>query len=649
MFSYDSAICGCGGTIKFNPYKQQYMCDHCRQVYDRSEKYEGLASVKVLAAGAVKQLARRELSEVRTSLAECERADKKYIGTIIANLAYQMICALECSEREEIERAMRLVQNFRTQFSGDFPSIVEEEKLFYQEVDDSDSLAMLSRVYNLLHFDDRCAYLLTLIEPAKIVQTLSATALVDCYLSLGDTQGLLELVGRCACVNKADALQKVLGKLPDGEEKTRLAEKLSEGRLDEKQLEEYLVSSDDSSTTKLALVNGADGGARLSVKGATAIIQNAPSNEAAVQAIDLLLKSRLTDSEMNELLDFVASLPAPMCLQMLSRIKESGQFVLIKLGIMQSVLKRGDLQPAEALQIIELLLEFAAEKHLVENAAEGYLLDSDVPPAFRNEILPFLLSHASTINPNVVNTYLCEFSEGRNKVEMMRCLLSSSKVLGLYSALPTAYVTSTADSAETKNSVLEVLYQFGLRIEPSPFTAYILDGAVKVEEKLAVLRLLPEDKRAFLPTAASNYLESADNVLHFHPELFSYLFTDGSPISDAAMCNFLLCVKEEPQQKMAHTAALTAGCTTEFGAQSCIVNALGGSLSCCLAHAYMLLSPDDLQTTLSILSMMPSLHRLLGNSVRLNGQSDKFKKIVIKNSNGLGAVARQVCAANKLI
>ena len=89
--NYKSLKCDCcAGSLEYSKIKKVWICQYCGNEIRREEEYDGLYTIKNVVKQTLTDIAYGRLDAAQKNLAECEKIDSRYIGTMMARLAFQM-------------------------------------------------------------------------------------------------------------------------------------------------------------------------------------------------------------------------------------------------------------------------------------------------------------------------------------------------------------------------------------------------------------------------------------------------------------------------------------------------------------------------------------------------------------------------------
>ena len=296
----------CAGKLQYIKEKKIWKCLYCGAEIEREEQYDGLFTIKNVVRQSLLDTAYRRLDSASKNVIECEKIDSRYVGTLIAKIAHEMITVITpgaCSDRDAKNIFAQLKKNYELLKSQN-PSITDDEEALYEFLEEADIYATLVLVFDSLNDTSRRDYVLSLLD-AKGVYSKAANsnllsyAIKNNHLDMGD-----DIISNA---NNVD---------------------------------EYISSSQDSKATKASvIVSSLNNGMRI---GLETIIDNVmkSANKEQVDAVaSAICKSKLSDEDVLRLVDFGFASGSPdIAISILECLKQSGQYLLIPAKFLISLL-----------------------------------------------------------------------------------------------------------------------------------------------------------------------------------------------------------------------------------------------------------------------------------------------------------------------
>ena len=160
----------CAGKLEYIQEKKTWKCLYCGAEIERTEQYDGLFTIKNVVRQALLDVAYRRLDSAQKNIVECEKIDSRYIGTIIARIAFQMITAITpnaCPQAEQRNLLAQLRRDYESLTAID-KNVTGDEEALYEFFDSADVYATLLLVYDSLNDAARRDYVSGLLNAAQV-------------------------------------------------------------------------------------------------------------------------------------------------------------------------------------------------------------------------------------------------------------------------------------------------------------------------------------------------------------------------------------------------------------------------------------------------------------------------------------------------
>ena len=247
----------CAGKLQYIKEKKIWKCLYCGAEIERQEQYDGLFEIKNVVRQTLLDTAYRRLESASRNLIECEKIDPRYVGTIVAKLAYDMIRVTTpgaCEERDVKAVFTQLKKTYEQLKANGEGGITDEEEALYEFLEESDIYAVLILVYDSLNDEARRDYVLQMLDTQSVFSKPANNNLLSYALKRGKVELADRVIENLDNLEPRAALIDVLLKYPDGDAKgDKIAALLSTGALkyeDRRILENYLRESQDGVVTK---------------------------------------------------------------------------------------------------------------------------------------------------------------------------------------------------------------------------------------------------------------------------------------------------------------------------------------------------------------------------------------------------------------
>lgn len=647
----------CAGRLQYIKEKKLWKCLYCGAEIERQEQYDGLFTIKNVVRQSLLDTAFRRLDSAARNLVECEKIDARYVGTLIAKIAYEMISISTpgaCSEREVRNLFAQLKKNYEI-LQGISTIVTDEEEALYEFLEEGDIFATLLLVYDSLNDTPRRDHVLRLLDAKQIYSkdvndNLLTYALKNGKLDLAD-----DILKNTDNINVSLALLETLQKYPDGKMKEeRIAGLIKTNALhqeDRAAIEKYLAASEDSIGTKAAVIEAAvANGIDVGLEGVIRNILPAAGMKKALSILAVYCGKKLDDDDVLRILGYACSckdvktaLGAMECLQ------RGNQYVLVPSNLIIAMLSERSLNASDKIAILEKIFEFKIEAKSMEAVITNYLCFNQDPVSTRKEVIPYLLDKYAALPTSTIQNYVLKCAvDGEGKPDIVKALFDKGLNTSLFNDLLSKYLTSSTDSSEVRAAVTEILSDGGLKIDPSSLINYVCGTQDDVPTKIRFVKKMVSNGSQLRSDAANAYLErmSPDQ---FNTELFALIFTPASSFSAKAAERYLLYCRDRDSIKAQNFRAIAERCSGGVRNMNCQISHGGNNISCSILQAYVLISTDSQRVTQDIVNWLITQQRMKINAeITTSGRSMKFKKYVVANRDKLSSNTNFICEQYKV-
>ena len=647
----------CAGRLQYIKEKKIWQCLYCGAEIERQEQYDGLFTIKNVVRQSLLDTAYRRLDSAAKNLVECEKIDSRYVGTLIAKIAYEMISVITpgaCSERDmrnlfaQMKRNYELLQSIST-------SVSDEEEALYEFLEESDIFATLVLVYDSLNDTARRDFVLQMLDASQVYSkeangNLLTYSLKNTLLELAD-----DVLKNTDNINISMALSEVLQKYPDGDSKGEHVSSLIKTHAlshdDKAAIEKYLSSSSDSIETKSSVIETAvSNDVDVSLEFVVRNILPAAGDEKVLSILSAYCSKKLCDDDVLRILNYACSCKdAKVAVGSLDCLERSNQYVLVPGKMVIAMLSERSLSASDKIAILDKLFAFKIDAKSVEAIVTNYLCFNQDPVSTRKEIMPYLLEKAPALPTSTVQNYILKCAvDGDEKPSIVKAIFDKGLNTSFFNELLSKYMSSSPDSNEVKGAITEILSGGGLKIDPSSFIDYICGSQDDVPTKIQFIKKMVSNGSQLRSDAASAYLERTAPD-QFSSELFSLIFTPASSFSAKAVERYLLYCRDRESIKSQNFRTIAERCSGGVGAITCQVSHAGSGVCCNLLQAYVLISTDQQGVTQDIVNWLITQQRMkIKAEITVSGRSMKFKKYVVANKEQLSSTANFICEQYKV-
>lgn len=647
----------CAGRLQYIKEKKIWKCLYCGAEIERQEQYDGLFTIKNVVRQSLLDTAYRRLDSAAKNLVECEKIDSRYIGTLIAKIAYEMISVITpgaYSERDARNLLAQLKRNYEL-LQGISTTVSDEEEALYEFLEESDIFATLVLVYDSLSDSSRRDYVLQMLDATQIYSKEANGNLLTYSLKSSRLELADDVLKNTDNINASVALSEVLQRYPDGASKgehiSNLIKTHTLSHDDKDTIEKYLSSSGDSIDTKsivieTAVANGVDVSLEF-------VVRNVLPTAGAEKTLSILhayCSKKLCDDDVLCILNYACSCKdAKVAVGAMDCLKHSNQYVFVLSKMVIAILSEQDLSAPDKLTILDKIFEFKIDAKNVEAIVTNYLCFNQDPVFSRKEIIPYLLEKVQVIPTSTVQNYVLRCAiDGDEKPSIVKAIFDKGLNTSFFNELLSKYMASSPDSNEVKAAVTEILSCRGLKIDPGSFIDYICGSQDDVPTKIRFIKQMVSNGSQLRSDATSVYLERTAPE-QFSSELFSLIFTPASSFSAKAIERYLLYCRDREAIKSQNFRIIAERCSGGIGAITCQVNHAGNSVFCNLLQAYILISTDQQSVTQDIVNWLITQQRMKINAeITVLGRNMKFKKYVVTNREQLSSTANSICEQYKV-
>jgi hypothetical protein len=647
----------CAGKLEYIKEKKTWKCLYCGAEIERTEQYDGLFTIKNVVRQVLLDVAYRRLDSAEKNLVECEKIDSRYIGTIIAKIAYQMITAITPGAYPQAELRnlfLQLKRNYEALRAID-KKVTGDEEALYEFFDSADVYATLLLVYDSLNDTARRDYVARMMNAAEVYAKEPNKNLLSYALKNEKFDLIDEIMGNPDNVEPSFALCELLQKYPDNENKIKNIEGLLKSQTfkseDKKAFENYLADSNDSLSTKGKLIVFAySANIKVSLEEITAHLLSKADSDTVDAVLRQVCSSRLKDEDVYKIVEFATTVTTKgVAVAALNVLKETNQYVLMTSKHIIALLSGTDLSATDKSAILNKMLEFNVDAKSKDAVINNYLCFNQDAAEIRLVIIPLLLGMATLIQTNTIESYVLNSNaDGESKPSVVEQIFSLDLNMSFFHDLLTKYMNSSVDAKEIKDKIVMLLVGKGLKIAPKAFIDYICHSTAPAEDKITFVKKMLLNGTQLRGDMVNTYLETINSAL-FSSELFALIISSASSISEKALSNYLLLCKDRDSLKTKNFISLAKQCHKNLSDIRCDAMCAGKKVSGNILSVYLLATPDSFEVTKEIADHLIGCKAKLNADIQFAGAGTmKLKKFVSANQSNLNPVSGQICAAYKI-
>ena len=659
--NYKSLKCDCcAGALEYSKEKKVWVCQYCGNEIRREEEYDGLYTIKNVVRQVLTDVAYGRLDTAQKNLAECEKMDARYVGTLIARICVQMFTFTTpgmCPEGAAKSLIGQMKRGYEELQQIDAGISTEEEALYESFEENADAFAVLVLVFDSFGDSVHRDFAENMMDASRIYspqinEKLLRYAVRNQKPELADR--ILENAENLPC---KPALQTVLSDYPDGAKKRehigRLAPKAGLVFEDRKAIEMYLEEGRDSLETKVCVYReGVKAGAAASIPCVTEYLleRTEQDPEAVRQIVRMIGEAEPNDAELYYLIGRIfACHKSETALLELETLSQSGIYIVVSTKDLTAMLNRADIAVEEKEKLLDFAHQLNVDARTNDSVLTEYLNQNRDQPEIRIRILQKLSGYVHNISTAALTQYVMKCTtDGDRKPEIVELLFGLELNLSFFRGLLQTYMNEAPDSTEVKEQIVKILSRSGLQVD----AAALLEMACAAnentaQETIAFIRKMTESGTRLRNDALSIYLEKAANH-EFFAGIISALYSPASILSGEALSNYVLYAKMDESVKLENVATFAGQCSEIFGSGRCVVKHLGADIRCNLIQAYVLTAQETEQTAERITELMKEAGAKLNAGIEVNGIPMKFKKYVAENREKLGSLTEKLCSDNRV-
>lgn len=647
----------CAGKLEYIKDKKIWRCLYCGAEIERQEQYDGLFTIKNVVRQALLDTAFRRLDSASKNLIECEKIDARYMGTLIAKIAFEMITVSTpgaCSDRDSKNIFAQLKKNYEL-LREQNGTISDDEEALYEFLEEADIYATLILVFDTLNDTARRDYVASLLNAGEVYSKAANGNLLSYAIKKSSFDTVDDIISNAANVDVKAALAELLAHYPDGDKKAQNVSRLfATGDLkaeDKPIVEKYLSDSPDAVATKVAVTAAAlAGGMRLNLG---TVIENVLRNaekEQVERVVTVICREKLSDEDVMRLVDLgFSSGASDVAISVLDCIKRSGQYLLIPAKMLISLLGMQVYSSGDKVAILKKCFEFRIENKALEAVTANYLCCNSSPFAERKPVIDCLFEKAVSFPTNTVETYVLRTdTDGAEKPGILAAMFDKGLNASFCGDLLSKYMNSTVDPREIKEEIVDILSEKGMRIDPGAFINYICSSPDELPDKMRFIRKMINNGSQLRGDAADAYLQRTAPSA-FSSELFSLIVSPGSTFSAKGIEKYLLEMKDREAIKADNVKTLIEHSCVNVSSMKCRVTHLGSPIECNLLQAYVLTTTESQELAEKIAEYLITHEKLKINAeISVSGSTMKLKKYVAAHRAELSEVTDAICAKYKV-
>lgn len=654
--------CACGGTLEYYPNDKVWICKYCGTVVEREATFDkihvdGIEGICDVVRQTLMDIANQKMDSASKNLEDCERKEHKHIGTLLANLSFNL-ANISCAEtQDEARGSLDKVRIFSTYLKENFPVIAEDEINLYEAFGDDagDIFANLLVVFDTLGDSKRVDFVSSKLQPEKVFSPYANKTLLKVAIRRNKYDVVDKIINNIGHIDRKTSLQEIMEHYPSNNKKIQLIKALfnseTAAALGKKFFENYFASIDDlieikTEVVKLLNTTNIHINAEIVVKNAQ---NQLDSYNNAKCLFNALYDIKISDKETEALFVFCLKINKNYKVQsaFLDSLIEKNVFVALNAQVVISFLDSSQFAGDERAEILKKMLVFHLDSKALDTIYNYYLNNNKDNIETRKNIIDILLVSDAPISTQTVKNYVIKTQTDReDKLEIIKKIFATGINKTYIGDLLSDYMLYSKDSDELKSRIADYLMNQGFKAGSDVLSQYVTSSKDNIKVKVEKTRQLVQNGTQIKEDTLDSYILSIKQSDEFSEEMFNLLAAYNYSVSFAAYAKFLLYCKDI--DKIRHNEKIVSAVNGDFNDRNVGINHNGNNISCNVFQAYVLNTMDSFDVAEAIVSQFKALKVRLNMDIILNGAIEKFKKYIKKNKASLSPLTLQLCEENKM-
>lgn len=654
--------CACGGKLEFDPQKKIWICKYCGTVVEREATFDkvqvdGIEGISDVVRQTLIDIANNKMDSASRNLEDCERKNHKHIGTLIANISYNLSMISCAKSQDEARGFLDKVKVYARRLQSEFPVIAEDEINLYEAFGEgvADIYANLLVVFDTLNDSSRIEYVSSKMRTEEIFSEHANKNLLKIALKRQNYDIVEAVVNNIGHIDKKYSLQEILMNYPIQEKKMGMVDKLFSAQIAEALgkgfFEQYFGNSTDSIEMKTAIISKlASTNLRCNAESIVKAICNQMDNYENSKGVFLALyETKISDQETEALLVFCLMVNKDYFVlkAFLDALSEKNVFVQLSSRAVISFLDSSSYGSSEKKDIVKKMFEFEIDAKSKDAIYNYYLNNNSDDKDVRFDIIEVLLTEGCPISNGTVKNYVVKTArDEENKINIIKLIFATGINKTYLGDLLSEYLLSGCDEKTIKDDITELLIDTGFKIDSNVFTQYVSDSTDSVETKIAKIKKLVQNGTMVKADCLENYILSIGKTNEFSEEIFNLLSKNTFTFSANAYLKFL--TECHDIDKVRHSSKILYSITADLNSSHVGFSHIGNSMSGNILQAYVLCANDSYEVVKAIVSDLIGYKVKLNTEMTVNGGMMKFKKYVADNKTSLSPLSVQICEENRM-
>ncbi len=654
--------CACGGKLEFDPQKKVWICKYCGTVIEREATFDkvqvdGIEGINDVVRQALMDIANNKMDSASRNLEDCERKNHKHIGTLIANISYNLSMISCVRTQDEARGHLEKVKVYAKRLQTEFPSISVDEINMYEAFGESvaDIYANLLVVFDTLNDESRIEYLAGKLHTEEIFSEYANKNLLKIALKRKNYAIAEAVVNNTSHIDKKYSLQEVLMNYPDQDKKMDLLGKLFSAQIIESIgkdfFENYFAIAEDSIETKTFVLSKVMAtNLKCNAEGIVKALHRQMDDYGRAKEVFLALYGKkINDQETEEILEFcLTSNKSNYVIQaFLDALSEKNVYVQISSGNVIAFLDNASYGLEEKRNVIKRMFEFEIDAKSKDAVYNYYLNNNNDDKDTRLAVMCIFLTEKCPISSNTIKNYFVKTSiDEENKIKVIEMIFATGINKTYLGDLLSEYLLFACDEKTVKDKVTEYLINSGFKIDSNILTRYIVTSSDEIDVKIENVKKLINNGTQVRADCLESYIMSVGKVNDFSEVLFDILSNNTITMSVNAYAKYLMECKDI--DKTRHNGVLLSSVSSDLNKSFIKFNHLNNVINGNVLQAYVLNTNDHYDVAKAIVAEMLSFRVKLNSDINVGGNTTKFKKYVADNKSQLSPLALQICEENRM-
>ncbi len=654
--------CACGGKLEFDPHKKIWICKYCGTVIEREATFDkvqvdGIEGISDVVRQTLIDIANNKMDSASRNLEDCERKNHKHIGTLIANISYNLSMISCAKSQDEAQGFLDKVKVYARRLQSEFPVIAEDEINLYEAFGDgvADIYANLLVVFDTLNDSSRIEYVSSKMHTEEIFSEYANKNLLKIALKRKNYDIVEAIVNNIGHIDKKYSLQEILMNYPIQEKKMGIVDKLFSAQIAEALgkafFEQYFGSSSDSIMMKTAIISKLSlTNLRCNAESIVKAVCNQMDNYENAKGVFLALyETKISDQETEALLVFCLMVNKDYFVlkAFLDALSEKSVFVQLSSRTVISFLDSSSFGTSEKKEIVKKMFEFEIDAKSKDAIYNYYLNNNSDDKDVRSDIIEVLLIEGSPISNGTAKTYVVKTSrDEENKINIIKQIFATG-INGTYLGdLLSEYLMSNCDEKNIKDDITELLIDTGFKVDSNVFARYVSESTDTIDAKITKIKKLVQNGTMIKADCLESYILSIGKTNEFSEELFNLLSKNTFTLSVNAYFKFL--TECHDIDKVRHSSKILSSITSDLNSSHVGFSHLENSMNGNVLQAYVLCTNDSYDVVKVIVSELIGYKVKLNAEMTVNGNMMKFKKYIADNKISLSPLSLQICEENRM-